>query len=500
MIVEVERELMKISIMHISDLHRDPKNPISNEALLNSLIQDIDNSAAEDPPIPHPQIIIVSGDIIQGTGKDAEKPDEVLREQYDQAEQFLGSIADRLLGGNRQRIVIVPGNHDINFPKMFSALKEIDYATVDEKKRSELAGLIRESQSKLRWSWCEFKLYEITDETLYEQRLAEFISFYDRFYGGTKIYPRDPTQQFDIFDFPELGLTVVGFNSCFLNDPWNKEGVIHPRAFSHACDELRKRQFRGRLRVAVWHHSTKGAPRQDDYIDTDFLQQLINHGYSLGFHGHQHKPELIDEKFAFGGDRKVNALSASTLAGGERALAPGRARGYNRVVLDTDEWQVELHVRQMANPDFLNPIWVKGFSLSQKSFQRFELQRPRPVDPSAIASQDLPEAEKLLREKRNEEAATILEPLAPLNDIAKRLLLQAFLGSNNKEGIIRCFAEPFSPEEIIAVCDALWEEEQRDALRAILSRPVVVEHQDPSVVYIRTKLLGRLGNDRPNKI
>lgn len=489
----VERERMKISIMHISDLHRDPRNPISNEALLNSLIQDVENSAAEDPAIPPPQIIIVSGDIIQGTGKDAEKPDEVLREQYDQAEQFLGALADRLLGGNRQKIVVVPGNHDINFPKMFSALTETDYAAVDDKKRLELAGLIQESSSKLRWSWNEFKLYEITDTTLYDERLVDFIAFYNRFYGGTRTYPVDPAQQFDIFDFPELRLVLVGFNSCFQNDPWNRQGVIHPRAFSCACDELRKRQFRGRLRLAVWHHSTKGAPRQDDYMDSDFLQQLVNHGYSLGFHGHQHKPELIDEKFAFGGDRKVNALSASTLAGGERSLASGGTRGYNRVILDTDKWEVELHVRQMANPDFLNPIWVRGFLSDQRSFQSFKLQQPRPVDPSSIASQDLPEAEKLLRENRNEEAAAVLEPLASSNDMAKRLLLQAFVGCNNKKGIIRCFDDPFSPEEIIAVCDALWEEGQLNELRAILARPAVATNQDPSVVHIRTKFLGRLG-------
>ena len=89
---------MKISIMHLSDLHRDPNNPISNDALLNSLIQDVENSTTEEPSIPAPQIIIVSGDIIQGTGKDTEKPDEVLREQYDQAEQFLVALADSLLG------------------------------------------------------------------------------------------------------------------------------------------------------------------------------------------------------------------------------------------------------------------------------------------------------------------------------------------------------------------------------------------------------------------
>lgn len=483
---------VKISILHISDLHRDPKNPTSNEALLNSLIQDVENSVNEEPPIPAPQIIIVSGDIIQGTGKDTGKPDAVLREQYDQAEQFLGALADRLLGGDRHKLVIVPGNHDISFPKMFSSLKEIDYIAANDKKRLELAGLVWEQQSNFRWSWGEFKLYEIDDESLYEQRLADFIAFYERFYG-TRTYSDNPTQQFDLFDFPDFNLTVAGFNSCFLNDPWHRQGAIHPQAFSNCCDEMRGRQYRGRVRLAVWHHSTKGAPRQDDYMDTDFLQQLVNHGFSLGFHGHQHKPELIDEKYAFGGDRKVNALSASTLAGGEGALAPGATRGYNRVVLDTDDWSVHLHVRHMANPDFLNPIWGKGRLTNQESCQTFPLQQPRPVDQAAIVTQDLPDAEQLLRDKQHEEAAAILEPIAPHNDMAKRLLLKAMEDGNDREGIVRCFPEPISSEEIIGVCDALWELDRHDELRTVLSQPAVAGHDDPAVKEFRTKLLGRLG-------
>lgn len=483
---------MNIEILHISDLHRDPKNPISNEALLNSLLQDVENSVAEEPPIPRPQIIIVSGDIIQGTRKETDNPDEVLREQYRQAEKFLGDLADNLLGGNRERLILVPGNHDINFPRMFSALREIDYIGEDAKKRCELAGLIWEHQSRFRWSWSDFKLYEINDVQLYEQRLAEFIAFYESFYGGARKYSNDPTKQFDLFDFPEFNLVIAGFNSCFMNDPWHRQGAIHPQAFSNCCNSLRQRQFRGRLRLSVWHHSTKGTPRQDDYMDTDFLQQLVNHGFSLGFHGHQHKPELIDEKYAFGGDRKVNALSASTLAGGEHALSPGATRGYNRVILDTDDWTVALHVRQMANPDFLNPIWSKGSLANQVSYQTFDLQQPRPVEPGMILGEDLPEAERLLREKRHTEAVRILEPLAPQNDMAKRLLLKAFEDGDDREGIARCFPEPISSEEMIAVFDALWELERHDDLRTVLSQPAVVEHDDPAVNEFRTKLLGRL--------
>ena len=482
---------MQISILHISDLHRDPKNPISNEVLLNSLIQDVENAASEEHPIPAPQLIVVSGDIIQGAGKDTIDHDNVLREQYDQAEQFLGALADELLGGDRRKLIIVPGNHDINFPRMFSSLKEIDYVGADDKKRLELAGLIWERRSRFRWSWGDFKLYEIEDEEIYEQRLAEFIGFYERFYA-TRTYSNECTQQFDLFDFPEFNLTIAGFNSCFLNDPWHRQGAIHPQAFSSCCNEMRGRQYRGRLRLAVWHHSTKGAPRQDDYMDTDFLQQLVNHGFSLGFHGHQHKPELIDEKYAFGGERKVNAVSASTLAGGERALAPGATRGYNRVVLDLSDWSVELHVRQMSNSDFLNPIWGKGCLANQESCQAFSLQPPWPVNQSAIVSQDLPEAEQLLREKRHVEAAAILEPIAPHNDMAKRLLLQAFDDGNDREGIARCFPEPISSEEIIAVCDALWELDRRDKLRTVLFQSAVTESEDSAVKEFRKKLIGRL--------
>jgi hypothetical protein len=483
----------RISLIHISDLHRDPRNPISNEALLNSLIQDVESAKVEEPEIPSPQIIIVSGDIIQGAEKDAINSGEVLRKQYEQAELFLGALTDKLLGGDRQKLVISPGNHDINFSKVFSALREIDYASVDDNKRREYAQLIWDRQSKFRWSWNDFKLYEIIDDELYEERLAEFIAFYNHFYCGTREYSGDPTQQFDIFDFPDLDLVIATFNSCFRNDPLNRQGAIDPQAFANSCKVLNERKFRGRLRLAVWHHSTKGAPRQDDYMDSDFLQQLVTYGYSLGFHGHQHKPEFIDEKFAFGGLDKINILSAGTLAGGEHALPAGTTRSYNRVVLDTETWNGELHVRQMLNPDFLNPIWGKGFLSNQESLQHFDIQKPRLINESAIVSQDLSEAEGLLREKRYKEATIILEPLVPGHDMAMRLLLKAYIESDNDEGIIRYFSDPVSPEEIIALCYALWEKKEYDKLRDLLSQPSISKHPDSSVSDTRTKMLRRLG-------
>jgi len=57
---------MNLSVLHISDLHRDPANPIRNQVLLDSLERDRDRyTSNEDPHIKPPNLIIVSGNIIR---------------------------------------------------------------------------------------------------------------------------------------------------------------------------------------------------------------------------------------------------------------------------------------------------------------------------------------------------------------------------------------------------------------------------------------------------
>ncbi len=59
-----------------------------------------------------PDLIIVSGDIIQGVRSDAPNPTAQLREQYQEALEFLSALTDRFVGGDRNRVIVVPGNHD----------------------------------------------------------------------------------------------------------------------------------------------------------------------------------------------------------------------------------------------------------------------------------------------------------------------------------------------------------------------------------------------------
>jgi predicted MPP superfamily phosphohydrolase len=216
---------MNLSVMHISDLHRDPSNPIRNDVLLDSLENDRRHYEAEESPsVRCPDMIIVSGDIIHGVMADAPDAEKRLREQYNEALDFLARLTDRFVDGDRSRVIVVPGNHDVSAYHFEKCLQRVDIAS-DRKK--ELVTQLFSPNSLLRWSWSGFELYEIADQVLYAQRLAAFAEFYSAFYGGARTYDLDPARQIDIFDFPIFNVTVAGFSSCYNNDIFNKQGAIH---------------------------------------------------------------------------------------------------------------------------------------------------------------------------------------------------------------------------------------------------------------------------------
>src|SRR3954469_22590120 len=97
-----------LTLLHISDLHRSPRDPISNSELVSSLLADRESYPFEVPRIPQPDAIIVSGDLVQGLPLGAASYPAELERQYDTAFELLVTLADRFLGGDRSRVVIVP--------------------------------------------------------------------------------------------------------------------------------------------------------------------------------------------------------------------------------------------------------------------------------------------------------------------------------------------------------------------------------------------------------
>ena len=479
---------MNLSILHISDLHRDRTNPIRNDVLLDSLENDCRHFSAEEAPnVRAPDLIVVSGDIIQGITPDIPEPDKRIREQYDEASDFLNQLTERFLGGDRERVVIVPGNHDVSAYHLDKSLEPVD-VLADRKK--ELINQLFLPDSPLRWSWHDLSLYKIVDPTMYMQRLAAFSQFYSDFYNGTRTYDLDPAKQIDIFDYPAFDLTIVGFSSCYNNDLYNRQGAIHPGCIAEAGTRLRHPSFAKRLRMAVWHHNTEGPPARSDYMDPDLIQNLIDRGFSLGLHGHQHRPQYLDTRFRHGIERKIIVISAGTLCGG-----PGsrHARAYNIIELSTAEKVGRLHVREMQNDNLSLPIWGRR-ALPPITCPYYEFGYDPPPPPSNLneATTVLIEAQNLHISGEYRKAADLLITVVEKEGLARQLLLDCLVTLKDAKAILASFDPPASDSEAIHLMDALWDSGRKARLWEVINIPLVSGSADPSVVVIRNKYSARL--------
>lgn len=488
---------MDLSILHLSDLHRDPRNEITNDALLQSLERDRERYIHETPQIRSPDLILVSGDLIQGVQPDVPEALAEFERQYHDAYQFLSALANSFVDGDKGRVVLVPGNPDVSWLHSSQSMKELSLERSNPSSREIIArhvSTLFSPDSPLRWSWKSLSFLEIEDKELYARRLELFCAFYQRFYDGRRSFDLDPSNQFSIFDYPDFNLAVVAFSSCHNNDHLNPQGTIHPTAFARALKNLQHIKYRGRLLLAVWHHNTSGGPIDKDYIAPDVLQVLIDNGFSLAFHGHQHRPQFIDERFQFGGGRKINVVSAGSLCAGPSALRPGHPRGYNVLELNVRELKARLHLRQMQNEDFGLPIWMRGvLPITQKSFIDFSVQpAPEAADDALTVRAIVTEAEEHIGRGEYGKAVQLLLP-AKDDPLARRLLLESCVKLDDTPSLVEHFYPPMSSAEIVHVADALWVEKRHDLLRALLSQDEVRDSRDAAVTEVRSKYAQRLG-------
>jgi 3',5'-cyclic AMP phosphodiesterase CpdA len=479
---------MRFSILHLSDLHRDLRDEVANGPLLDSLVRDRDQYERQNPPILAPSICVVSGDLVYGV-KPGSAASAELDRQYSQAEEFLAGIADTFFAGNRERVVVLPGNHDVSYPAMLESAQRIDIPA-GASERKLLTDELFAPRTRLRWSWPEMCFYRICDEEQYERRLEGFARIYERFYSGTRAFSLSPEKQFDLFDYPDLGFSIVALNSCFQNDPLRRAGGFNPTAFSAACRELKDPKRVGWLLAATWHHNIAGGPVQDDYLDVDFLQLLIDAGVSLGFHGHQHVHDCIDERYRLGpGQRKMTTISASTLCAEPRNLKPGVPRGYNVVELDTDKWVGRVHSRHMVNSMFNLPVWGPGhFIASGTAYFDFEICQPTASRPPTLDFKlALERADRLLEARKWNDALEVLltVKLAPL---ARPMIVKALNELGDAQRMLEVLWPPETNGEAVAVGGAILELNREAEAKAFINLGFVVDNKDASVNDICRRL------------
>ena len=341
------------SILHISDLHK--MEGTTYEALLQSLLTDRD-AYVEKGVLP-PRYIVVSGDLIHG-GDTVEE----IRAQYAEVTEFLNSLVREFLDGDKLRLLMVPGNHDVSFPHSRNSMT----AEAAENKDMNLR-LFRERHPGIRWNWRELSFFKVADVAQYEERFNLFKDFYNGFYEGHRQYPDNAFGEAENYAFDEDKVTYTLFNSCHRLDHLNDTADIDEDAIVNVTPRLRSSYNRGYLNIAVWHHHFYGAPRETNYLDREVINKMSHSYLQIGLFGHQHISQIAE---FYGGDlslgeapdnQRILLVSSGTLFGGKKEIPEGYKRQYNVIEV---EWQngtakIEIHVREDSNRNVQSklPIW-----------------------------------------------------------------------------------------------------------------------------------------------
>lgn len=458
------------TILHISDLHRSFTDPISNDQLVTSLLVDRDRYVNENPPISNPDAVIVSGDLIQGTASGAASFAGEIARQYDVAYEFLAEIAQRFLNGDRSRLVLVPGNHDVNWNAARAAIEAVPPGS----EPTDIAGALTMNGSPFRWCWKTRTLFRITDPIVYDARMDEFWNLHDRFYSGTPLaYPIDRSMGFNIFELNEGRIAVVAFSSCHNNDCFSNQGMIPDGAVARGHLRLRDNGRRYELKMAVWHHSIHGPPLSTDYMNVDTLYDMIGCGIRLGFHGHQHRAEATPYYIHLPGRETMVAISAGSLCAGARELPRGINRQYNVIQINEDYLSARVHVRTM----------LAGTMFGKASFHSFEgdsfidvkwdpATEPyrSPADEATVRMRSaILEAEVAFQSEGFDQVQRVLAPYRDrLESYGRRLLTESIRRARLWPELIDHTTPPQTVEELIFHVDALQQiGRYRDALAAL---------------------------------
>ena len=453
------KQFKKISILHISDLHKNEGDDFKN--LFQSMKDDCDCYVGQG--ITKPNIIVVSGDLIRGGET------EEIRSQYAEAKAFLEDLTSYFLDGDKSKIVIVPGNHDVDWNVSKDQIKPLNRETEEEKKEynKKLDLFLKERAPKHRWNWDDQRLYCYTDEEAYNFRFTLFAEFYKSFYGDRE-YSLEPNCQYDFFEIPEYNICFVGFNSCYANDHLNKVGQILPACVTNAKPELKALVTDGRIIIAVWHHNASGRPMVNNYLDNRILNPIIDMGVHIALHGHQHYSGVVEEYHNAFKEGKLLMFSTGSLYGATETLSYGAPRQYNILELEKDDslLRITVHLREDNNKEEYGiPNWGNGI-IKEIGASNWSTTLPYPKQPLDMDK---------LSESMNQgmttgdyrEAIAMLKTVAAIDEQQRRLMLDLMMKGGQYKDVVDYIGNPVTDEDAILLIKAASELDDKDILRAV---------------------------------
>lgn len=459
------------SIMHISDLHRSPIDPISNDELLSSLVLDRDHYRSEHYSITSPDIIVISGDLIQGAKLGDPDHEDIIEEQYEKAYEFLISLGDRFLDGDRSKLIITPGNHDIDWNIAHKSMNEIDPSEID----TPLYKALSMKVSPFRWDWDSRKLYQISDFEQYEKRFDRYRDLYRKIYSGIENHPIEIDDYCFLHRFDGDRIIIVSFNSCHGNDCFSYSGCIPESTIAKCHLYLRDNNLHNRLLIAVWHHNIEGPPLSSDYMDIETVRHLISKGFRLGLHGHQHSSQVAAHSIHLPQEQNIVVVASGSLCASHHELPVGTYRQYNIIEISDDYLGAKIHVREMATSStfsasnslpsesgsYLNMSWIP---LKDKMGVTFDINKE-------VINKIVFQAEEKYNTGDLEATIDLLVPIVKeMPNLGRKLLFNSLFKKNKWKLLTDNLGDPQNVEELFLLIKSFARQGLVPSALAVLER------------------------------
>jgi hypothetical protein len=319
-----------MNLLHLSDLHFGTFQQASIWSA--QLLLDLKNELN----IFNIEALILSGDI-------ANKSTE---SEYEAALRFIKELR-KDFNLKPSQIIIVPGNHDLNWQLSEKAYKPV--SIYDLKAPPMVDNCLNLTDSNHVIVRRDDHI-EQRDDALSRDRFRYFGQFYHKV--KKKIYPiSDYAKNYTIDYLPgndDQALLILGLNSAWEIDHHHKDSAsINMEALSNALKEIdRNLDYRDCRKIAVWHHPLDSAG--DDRIkDRSFLDQLVVSGFCLFMHGHVHKAETSRHPYDMSPNgRGLYRICAGTFGASTRELTSGYPWQYNLLQFDGDQLIVTTRRRE----------------------------------------------------------------------------------------------------------------------------------------------------------
>jgi predicted phosphodiesterase len=304
-----------IHILHLSDLH------IKNEEQARVYKTQLETDLNKKLNVEQLEYMVISGDIANYSTEDEYRAAFILVEDL---------IKDFKL--DPSRIVIVPGNHDLNWDISKKAYPFIDKS--DHKSLTEGKFIPAGDVGDL-----------ICDEKLYQNRFALFSEyFYKKVYSEE--YPIEYVDQALFVKRPNDRILFLGLNSCWQIDHYFKSRAsIHMPALTQILDKLQGSKYDGWLKMAVWHHPVTGM----ETMNTEFIEQLTAHDFQVCLHGHIH--EAITTFHKDDDQHGIRIIGAGTFGAPTKKQTPGIPLQYNLLIFDPQKGVITVKTRKKEKPD-----------------------------------------------------------------------------------------------------------------------------------------------------